>query len=252
MSKTTHSNPIKPEDVHEAVKDRYGRLATTSTSCCDDSCGCADSSALYEIELKDLPIEAAEFSLGCGDPITIAELSPGEVVVDLGSGGGLDAFLAAQRVGETGQVVGIDMTPAMIERATAAAQSRGIENVRFELGQIEAMPLPDNFADVIISNCVINLTPDKQAVFDDAFRVLKSGGRFAVADIVSEGDLTDEERANLDAWSECLTGAIDVQKYLAMLESAGFMNVKVTHQVPYGLEGFSHPIFSARITARKP
>ncbi len=241
-----------PDDIHEAVKSRYGRLAETSSSCCGDGCDC-NSAGLYETELNLIPNEIAEFSLGCGDPISIAELRPGEVVVDLGSGGGLDAFLSAQRVGGTGRVIGIDMTPAMIERATKARDKQGFKNVEFRLGQIEHMPIEANTADVIISNCVINLAPDKKAVFKDAFRVLKSGGRFAVADIVTEGELTADERANMDFWSECLTGAIDVNVYLAALREVGFVEAQVTHKTAYTDESnFSAKIFSARITARKP
>lgn len=235
------------EDIHEAVKSRYGRLAETGSSCC------GSNASLYEADMNLIPTEVAEFSLGCGDPISIAELRPGEVVVDLGSGGGLDAFLSAQRVGETGRVIGVDMTPAMIERATKARDKQGFKNVEFRLGQIEHMPIEDNTADVIISNCVINLAPDKKAVFKDAFRVLKPGGRFAVADIVTEGALTPDERANMDFWSECLTGAIDVNVYLGALREVGFVDAQVTHKVAYtGESNFSAKIFSARITARKP
>jgi SAM-dependent methyltransferase len=237
--------------IHNAVQERYSRLAKQSQDCCGDECGCS-SDRLYDISLSDVPQEVAEFSLGCGDPISIAELRPGEVVVDLGSGGGLDAFLAARRVGESGHVVGIDMTPAMIERATHSRDRQGLTNVEFRLGKIEAMPLPDNFADVIISNCVINLAPDKAAVFRDAFRVLKPGGRFAVADIVSEGDLNEDEQSNMDAWAECMTGAIDVDRYLNLLRDVGFVDVGVTHKVEANVEAYTHRIWSARITAYKP
>jgi arsenite methyltransferase len=241
-----------PDVIHEAVKERYGRIAETSSSCCGDGCGCSTAS-LYETDINLVPNEVAEFSLGCGDPISIAELRPGEVVVDLGSGGGLDAFLAAQRVGQTGRVIGIDMTPTMIERATQSRDKQGFTNVEFKLGQIENMPIPSDTADVIISNCVINLAPNKKAVFADAFRVLKSGGRFAVADIVTEGELTSEERANMDAWAECLTGAIDVNDYLGALREVGFVEAQVTHKAAYTADNaFSAKIFSARITARKP
>ena len=250
------------QDIHAAVQSRYGRLAEKAndviplqqaTACCsdgDDDCGCGVG---YLVDLSEVPSEVAEFSLGCGDPISIAELQQGEVVVDLGSGGGLDAFLAAKRVGEKGLVVGIDMTPQMIERATQARDKQGIINVDFKLGKIEDMPVPDNFADVIISNCVINLAPDKQAVFAESFRVLKSGGRFAVADIVTKGEMSQSDRANMDAWSECMTGAIDVDVYLNQLREVGFVDAQVTHQVEYPVTGeFSAEVLSARITARKP
>ena len=239
-------------DIHTAVQERYGRLAEVSHSCCGDSCGCEDSNLLYEIDLSGVSSDVAEFSLGCGDPISIAELKAGEVVVDLGSGGGLDAFLAAKRVGETGKVIGVDMTPQMIQRATEARDKQGFTNVEFRLGQIEEMPIADNTADVIISNCVINLAPDKKAVFADAYRILKSGGRFAVADIVSDGDLTPEEQANMDFWSECMTGAIDMNDYLNLLQSVGFTNTEITHKVPYGTDKLSSRVYSARIVAQKP
>ena len=249
-------------DVHAAIQSRYGRLAEKANdiiplqqaaSCCgdgDDDCGCGSG---YLVDLSEVPSEVAEFSLGCGDPISIAELQPGEVVVDLGSGGGLDAFLAAKRVGEKGLVVGIDMTPQMINRAIQSRDKQNLTNVDFKLGQIEDMPLPDNFADVIISNCVINLAPDKKAVFAESFRVLKSGGRFAVADIVTKGEMSATDRANMDAWSECMTGAIDVDVYLNQLREVGFVDTAVTHQAPYPVTGdFSAEVLSARITARKP
>ncbi len=232
------------KEVHQAVQQRYGRLAEESQSCC--------VGMIYETDLSVLPQEVAEFSLGCGDPISLAELQPGEVVVDLGSGGGIDALLAAQKVGATGYVIGVDMTPAMIERATVARDKAGVTNVDFRLGQIEKMPIDDATADVIISNCVINLAPDKQAVFADAFRVLKPGGRFAVADIVADGELTPEERANFDAWSECVTGAIDMELYLEMLRAVGFKDVEITHKVEVNEQQFSSRIFSARIVAHKP
>lgn len=248
------------QDIHAAVQARYARLAEQAMdviplqqaeSCCgDDTGGCCGG---YLVDLSEVPNEVAAFSLGCGDPISIAELQPGEVVVDLGSGGGLDAFLAAKRVGDKGLVVGIDMTPQMIERATRSRDKLGITNVDFKLGNIEAIPAPDNFADVIISNCVINLAPDKKVVFAEAFRVLKSGGRFAVADIVTRGELTEAERANMDAWSECMTGAIDVDVYLNQLSEVGFADAQVTHAAEYPRTGdFSAEILSARITARKP
>lgn len=243
---------IPPDQIHEAVQTRYGRLAEESASCCDGDC-CNSAATLYQSDLSEIPAEVAEFSLGCGDPISIAELSAGEVVVDLGSGGGLDAFLAARRVGETGKVIGIDMTPAMIEKANQALVKQNLSQVEFRLGKIENMPVEDNYADVIISNCVINLAPDKKAVFADAFRILKSNGRFAVADIVTDGELTAAERANLDAWSECLTGAIDMHLYMNWLREVGFTDVQITHRVPYTDDGaFSNKIYSARITARKP
>lgn len=239
------SDTLSANDVHAAVQQRYGRLAESGQSCCSDG-------ACYQSDLSEVPADIAEFSLGCGDPISIAELQAGEVVLDLGSGGGLDAFLAAQRVQANGKVIGVDMTPAMIERAEASRQRLGLENVEFRLGQIEALPVEDASVDVILSNCVINLVPDKKAVFAEAFRVLKSGGRLAVADLVSDGELSEAERADFDAWAECLSGAIPEARYLGYLREVGFQKVEITHRRRYEeTRQLSAPIYSVRVVAYK-
>lgn len=248
--------------IHEVVKERYGAIASgQTTSCCGDSC-CGDSGSscnvtLYDPALTaDLPVDVTGLSLGCGDPVSIASLKPGETVVDLGSGGGIDCFLAAKQVGASGYVIGVDMTPAMLEKANANKAKMGVQNVEFRQGQIEALPVADNSVDVIMSNCVINLSPDKPAVFQEALRVLKPGGRVSISDIVTEGDFTPEMRADAAKWAECVTGAIDVNEYTGMMHAAGFVNISVVDKVDAGEIVTRQPgmprIFSARITAYKP
>ncbi|MBL8156834.1 MAG: arsenite methyltransferase, partial [Anaerolineae bacterium] len=191
-----------------------------------------------------------------GNPTALAELAPGETVLDLGSGGGIDCFLAARQVGETGYVIGVDMTPEMLMKANANKVRMGAHNVEFRRGQIEALPVQDSSVDVVMSNCVINLSPDKRAVFSEAFRVLKPGGRISVSDIVTEGDFTPEMRADASKWAECVTGAIDVNAYTGMMRAAGFADVQVVDKVNAdGIverrEGMPR-IFSARVTATRP
>jgi arsenite methyltransferase len=251
-------------EIHETVRERYSTIARSvgpeAASCCgssDESGSCGCSNGLYNVALLEgLPDEVVNLSLGCGDPITIAELKPGEVVVDLGSGGGIDCFMAARQVGDTGHVVGVDMTPAMLEKANANKAKLNATNVEFRQGQIEALPVDSDTVDVIMSNCVINLSPDKPAVFAEAFRVLKPGGRIAVSDIVTEGDFSDDIRADTAKWAECVTGAIDVTLYTAMMAAAGFVDIAVIDKT--GAEGIvdQQPgmprIYSARVTATKP
>lgn len=243
--------------IYESVKGHYGAIAESSgsQSCCDDDCGC--SPVLYSPELTaDLPVDVTGLSLGCGDPVTIAGLRHGETVLDLGSGGGIDCFLAAKQVGETGFVIGVDMTPAMLEKANANKTKMGVQNVEFRQGQIEDLPVDNNTIDVIMSNCVINLSPNKADVFAEAFRVLKPGGRVSISDIVTEGEFSDDLRADMDQWSECVTGAIDADIYTGMMRSAGFINVAVVDKVnaePFLERKDGMPrIFSARIVGNKP
>jgi arsenite methyltransferase len=251
---------IQLTEIHEAVQERYGTIAKSRTSCCGPS-GCCDNSVnasmIYDAELLDgLPADVTGLSLGCGDPVTIAELRPGERVLDLGSGGGIDCFLAARQVGTEGYVIGVDMTPAMLAQANANRARMGVTNVEFRQGQIEALPVEDNSIDVIMSNCVINLAPDKLAVFREAFRVLRPGGRVAVSDIVTEGEFSDILRADLSQWAECVTGAIAVEKYVAQMRAAGFTEIAVTdkraaEEIVSIQPGMPH-IYSARVTAVKP
>ena len=237
------------ETIHEVVRERYGALAGQDGNCC--------SPGLYDAALlTDLPAEVTELSLGCGNPLEGAALQPGETVLDLGSGAGIDCFLAARAVGPAGRVIGVDMTPAMLARAEAARARMGLTQVEFREGQIEDLPLESDSVDVILSNCVINLTPDKAPVFHEAWRVLKPGGRLAVSDIVSAGAFAPELLADREKWAECVTGAIPLEDYTGLMRAAGFVAVEVAGLQDAGgivpLQPGMPPLFSARITARKP
>ena len=247
-----------PTPIHEIVREHYAAQARSGSSCCGDTSSCCDSkNALYPVELlTNLPDDVASFSLGCGNPISVAALRPGETVLDLGSGGGLDCFLAAKQVGESGSVIGVDMTPEMLERARLAASQLGFRNVEFRQGYLENLPVEAASVDVIISNCVINLSPDKPQVFREVFRTLRPGGRVAVSDIVTNGPLPEALQKNMEAWGACVAGALDVSEYTTGLTEAGFTDVKVQ---PKGdaselieAAGLKGKIFSAAITARKP
>jgi SAM-dependent methyltransferase len=262
---------ISPDQIHEEVRQRYGRIAEAfkvdvrasdaPASCCDNSgsaASCCDDSALYDADTSWLPADVTGLSLGCGDPITLAELQPGQTVLDLGSGGGIDCFLAAQKVGASGHVIGVDMTPAMIEKAERNKAKLGVTHVEFRQGQIEALPVASNTVDVIISNCVINLSPDKTAVFREAYRVLKPGGKIAVSDMVTQGRFSPQERADMAAWSGCITGAEDVADYVAAMKAAGLTNISVRDkgapdvELAHSLSLGPARLFSARVTALKP
>jgi len=263
------------DTIHEEVRQRYGKVATISdaaavaidpfsggsnASCCgDEGCGCNAQVSLYDIDTSDLPSEVTNLSLGCGDPITLAGLQPGQTVLDLGSGGGIDCFLAAKQVGETGQVIGVDMTPEMLAKANRNKAKMGATNVEFRQGFIEQLPVESNSVDVIISNCVINLSPDKPAVFREVFRVLKPGGRVAVSDMVVQGRFSAEQRANMNDWAACVTGAEAVQDYVGAMAAAGLTQISVQDKSAPGVEfaettlDLSQPrLFSARVTAVKP
>ena len=226
------------DTIREAVRDRYAEVAKAGSSCCGtgaSSC-CGDSSATpdeistrlgyTEEELAAAP-EGANLGLGCGNPQAIADLKPGEVVVDLGAGAGFDCFLAARAVGPTGQVIGVDMTPEMVRTAREIARSSGYQNVDFRLGEIEHLPVPDETADAVISNCVINLSPDKPAVYGEAFRVLRPGGRLAVSDVVATAELPQEWRDDMRLLSACISGAVDIDTLSQMLTDAGFVEIDI-------------------------
>jgi arsenite methyltransferase len=222
-------------DIRSAVRQHYGEAAASFQPKASTGCGCSKgaeditASKLYPIsELETLPEDVTGLSMGCGDPITLASLQPGQTVLDLGSGGGIDCFMAAKKVGETGHVIGVDMTAEMLEKARLNQAKMGFKNVEFRLGEIEHLPVADNTVDIIISNCVVNLSPDKPQVFREAFRVLKSGGKLALSDIVTDGPLPQEVKDSLSAWAGCVAGALDVKDYIASLESAGFRNIELT------------------------
>ena len=247
------------ETLREEVRARYAEAATAVANGRHGSCGsgscCAEPAtetsfgeALYEVDQRDeLPDAAVLASLGCGNPTAVADLHDGETVLDLGSGGGIDVLLSARRVGPTGTVYGLDMTDEMLALARHNQAEAGIKNVHFLKGQIEAVPLPAESVDVVISNCVINLSTDKAAVLAEVARVLKPGGRVGVSDVVAEDRLTHEERAERGGWAGCIAGALSISEYTAGLEGAGLVDVEValTHEVADGLHG-------AIVKARKP
>lgn len=255
----------------DTVRTRYAKLAGTSNaSCCDDSC-CSPASqhssattsccslGYDEADLAQLP-EGAELSLGCGNPLAIANLSAGETVLDLGSGGGIDCFLAKRRVGPEGLVIGVDMTPEMIARARRAAETQGIKGVEFRLGQIERLPVADGAVDVVLSNCVINLSPDKGQVFREAFRVLRPGGRIAIMDILATAPMPPEVREDPELLGACIAGAATIEQTRTMLELAGFTQISIEPNeasrsfirdwIPHS--GLEASIVSCAVTARVP
>jgi ubiquinone/menaquinone biosynthesis C-methylase UbiE len=223
-------------NLQDVIKEKYGQAAvkarTTTTTCCGPApaASCCDPVTvnLYgKDETTGLPVEAVNASLGCGNPTALADLKPGEVVLDLGSGGGIDVLLSAKRVGPTGKAYGLDMTDEMLALARDNQRKAGVTNVEFLKGEIEAIPLPDNSVDVIISNCVINLSSDKDKVLREAFRVLKPGGRFAVSDIVVRGEVPPSIRKSVEAWIGCLAGALQETEYRDKLARAGFTDIEV-------------------------
>jgi SAM-dependent methyltransferase len=227
--------------VQQAVKAKYGAIARSAgtTGCCGPSCGCGDpiTSNLYSAdETRGLPDEAVAASLGCGNPTALIALEPGQTVLDLGSGGGIDVLLSARRVGPSGKVYGLDMTDEMLALARRNQQKAGVTNVEFLQGSIERIPLPDNSVDVIISNCVINLSTDKDAVLREAFRVLKPGGRFAVSDVVVRGHVPDQVQRSMELWVGCVAGALEESDYAARLRAAGFADVELEAWRTYDVE----------------
>ena len=236
MPETT--TPIAPEELRETVRARYAaqarRVTETSSSCCEPSCcgGAATADPitgdLYATDdVAGVPEDALKASLGCGNPTALAALAPGETVLDLGSGGGIDVLLSARRVGPTGFAYGLDMTDEMLALAEQNRAAAGAENVTFLKGHIEEIPLPDATVDVVISNCVINLAADKGRVLREAYRVLKPGGRFAVSDVVAQGALPDDLRADMEAWVGCVAGALEEGEYRRLLTDAGFGEIEV-------------------------
>ncbi len=234
-------------DIKQKVRERYGAAAEKNTSCCGDaadgqlqesSC-CDDTDTGVDIQLvdySDLNVEVvadADLGLGCGIPTLSADIRPGETVLDLGSGAGIDVFLAAKAVGPQGSVIGVDMTPEMVARARENAQKGGFTNVEFRQGELEDMPVDDDAIDVILSNCVINLVPDKSKVFDEIHRVLKPGGRFSISDIVTFGDVPEAIREDIALWTGCIAGALDQDDYRKLIQSVGFQNVRYEKEQRY-------------------
>jgi ubiquinone/menaquinone biosynthesis C-methylase UbiE len=229
---------MESEKLKNYVKERYSKIAKTNQSCCFSPC--CESSAKYisqtigysKKDLEAIPLESS-LGLGCGNPVALASLKKGEIVLDLGSGAGIDVFLASKKVGNTGRVIGVDMTEEMIRRAENVAMERDYENVEFRLGEIEALPIEDESIDVVISNCVINLCPDKMKAFKEIFRVLKQNGRLMISDLVTKGELPQEVKKSFEAWADCISGALEKEKYLELIRNAGFSKVKVLSESPY-------------------
>ena len=239
------------EELHirKAVRERYAKLASANSSSC---CGGSSSSSLISIT-KEIPTEASSVSAGCGSPLEIVSLREGDSVLDLGSGGGIDVFGASLLVGKTGRAIGVDSTPEMISRArqTKEKYRDKYSNVEFRLGEIEHSPVESESVDYVISNCVINLSPDKRAVFKESFRVLKEGGTFAVADITLPKEIPVSARKDMDSWSACMAGALTDSDYEQMLAEAGFQNIRIEHVSSSSIGECPFPYHSSHITATK-
>ena len=241
-------------DVKELVRERYGNFAQNATeSCCGDG-EATTKNPLYELEQLDgLPDEALMASAGCGNPTAIGDLNAGETVVDFGSGGGIDCFIAARAVGEQGRVIGIDMTPDMIDLARKNASNLGVSNVEFHLAEMENTPLENSSVDVIISNCVINLAPDKDAVFREAYRILKPGGRMFISDMVLTAPLPAHATEDAENWVSCLSGAEPQDIYMGRMATAGLADIEIMDSKPWkGEEEWASRVHSANIKAFKP
>ena len=235
------------KDIKDVVKERYGKIAKQGTSCCGSSTSCCGSPDLVQViskeigysdkELKAVP-DGSNLGLGCGNPLALSSIREGDTVLDLGSGAGFDCFLAAAQVGNNGRVIGVDMTSEMIEKARENAKKGNYGNVEFRLGEIEKLPVNDSSVDLVTSNCVINLSPDKGRVFQEAFRVLKPGGRLMISDIVLLQELPNLMRESIEAYIGCLSGAIKKEVYLRKIESAGFQDIRVMGETSFSTEFF--------------
>lgn len=247
---------MKNDNIKDAVKDRYGKVAKNASSCCQAKslCGCGGSATqeigkhigYSESEMASVP-ENANLGLGCGNPVALASLKEGETVLDLGSGAGFDCFLAANKVGASGSVIGVDMTPEMIAKAKENAKKGGYKNVDFRLGEIESLPVDDNSIDIVISNCVINLSPDKEKVFKETYRVLKPGGRLMVSDIVWLSEVPDFIRESINAYVGCIGGAMLRDEYMGVIKKAGFGNAKIVSQAQYPVEALANDPVAAKV-----
>ncbi len=235
---------MRKGEIKKFVRERYGRIASEKNSCCGTVSTCETTDLREDIsrkigytdeELNTIP-EGANLGLGCGNPVALASLKEGETVLDLGSGAGVDCFLAAERVGKNGRVIGVDMTPEMIEKARVNAEKGSYGNVEFRLGEIENLPAADNSVDVVISNCVINLAIDKRRVFQEAFRVLKPGGRLMISDIVLLKELPDAIKNSIEAYVGCISGAIEKDDYIDAIKIAGFKDVRIINKTSFPME----------------
>ncbi|MFX0169953.1 MAG: arsenite methyltransferase [Candidatus Hodarchaeota archaeon] len=245
MTETKRITKMSDEEIKKEVRKAYTKVAQPTSSCCGSGTRSNYAKNLgYSVD--GLPDSVTESFAGCGNPVALASLKEGEVVLDLGSGAGLDAFMAARQVGPTGSVIGIDMTPAMIDKANDNAEKLGVKNVEFRFGDIEALPVDDESVDVVISNCVINLAPDKGKVFEEAFRVLRSGGRMLISDIVLEASLPQNIRDEVASYTGCLGGAILKEEYLQLIRHAGFTDVRIVSEASFNIAT------SAKIEAIKP
>ncbi|MFH1201646.1 MAG: arsenite methyltransferase [Candidatus Omnitrophota bacterium] len=256
----------KADEIKKIVREGYAKAVKQTTSCCSSSSCCSGTSqaktisktvGYSDVEMNAVP-EGANLGFGCGNPVALASLKEGDVVLDLGSGAGFDVFLASPKVGKAGRVIGVDMTPEMIEKAQANAKKDSYTNVEFRLGEIEKLPVDNSSVDVIISNCVINLSPDKNKVFKEAFRVLKPGGRLMVSDLVLVKELSDAIKESVEAYVGCLAGAIKKDEYLKFIAMAGFKDVKVISESSYpvdamfdNLEGAQDAVASIKVSAVK-
>ena len=266
---------MEEKEVKKVVRDNYAKIAKNENSCCGSASSCCGNTNMAvdisknigysDEELGSVP-KGSNLGLGCGNPTALASLKEGETVLDLGSGAGFDCFLAANKVGQNGRVIGVDMTPAMLDKARENAKKAGYENVEFRLGEIENLPCADNSVDVIISNCVINLSPQKKRVFSEAFRVLRPGGRLMVSDIVLLGELPDFIKNSKEAYVGCISGAVMKDEYLGMIDEAGFLDVRVLDETVFTtdlystdhnlemdeLKGIGNLIVSVKVEGKKP
>jgi SAM-dependent methyltransferase len=251
---------MNSEEIKQAVKEHYGKVATEKSGCCESSCGCGagavdvmttSMSDTYEGQDKAI-LDAADYGLGCGTPTLFAGLEAGMSVLDLGSGAGIDVFIAAKAVSPTGNVIGIDMTDEMLERAEENKKKLGIMNAEFRKGEIENLPVESGSIDRVLSNCVINLVPDKEKAFAEIYRVLKQGGRFTISDIVTVGVIPEKEQMNTDLWCACVSGALEKDTYLSIIAKAGFKNISVTGIKQYpGYSTNSFRVLSITVSAEK-
>ena len=239
---------LKSEEIRKGVSEFYaGLVKDEGCDCCSEGCspqprtGIAENVGYTKQDLEAIPGEASGSSFGCGNPLAFAEVKPGETVLDLGSGGGIDCFLAADRVGGSGRVIGLDMTEEMVQKATKTAEKTGYGNVEFRLGKIEEMPVERASVDWVISNCVINLSPEKEKVFAEAYRVLRPGGRLLISDVAAEG-LPDGMREDISAWASCVAGAVSEDEYLGLIRDAGFQEVEIVDRLDYAKPTEENPV----------